>query len=490
MERIGGLELLPVRRLLDVRGKRGVACSSITQCAVVRLGRRCGGAHVDFPEKPPAQDRFDVLALRGRHYPRRTAHHRLDLPEGLVQRRDKLGGLTGERVALSLCRARVPCQCQHQHSRAVGRSHPLGQRLQERRELARRSAHPAHILCRLVDHEQHRRVTDQLVQEPRSRSYSPAIGNLDLPVAVRTTQLPGDLTPHVPDDNVPVGNAVGRLEVAANDRHDPHRLGGHRPGVHTHYPQRFRGRLRADEVVEADQRMGLAPAEGRVEPEESRCRGVPARQPPDDLADERLGSIGRIRIGEEEVGILIHLVGLAAYDCGQVGREHLVAQLPGQHLVSRDTSLTEWLESGHCSLSPTTTILQSTRDREIERVSLWRTYLRSDVLPSIRGARLPEQVEFRSFVFRYVPKHGLAELAIRDPCFSSPGSLDELLSSFRIRLPSTGANAQVLCKCDRVGRDCLFKFYPLALLEDPHLSFHRAEVVFGFISAPRYGAVM
>ena len=107
----------------------------------------------------------------------------------------------------------------------------------------------------------------------------------------------------------PWGTPSAGSRVAANDRHDLHRLGWHRLGVHSHYPQRFRGRFRADEVVEADQRMGLAPAEGRVEPEERRCRGVPARQPPDDLANKRLGSIGRIRVGEEEVGVLVHLVG-------------------------------------------------------------------------------------------------------------------------------------------------------------------------------------
>jgi hypothetical protein len=308
---LGGGELVRQRRALlgqpPVEGQVG-------------LGHLAGGLPVDGSEEPVSDDQRGLL-LSGRCEHALRAGSDLaglgqPLPELLALAAESIGGIgEGEHDHHALPAGRELEQ-RHQESDRL-----LGERI-----AAGGGGHGpgrAQVAGDLVDQDQGRSVADELVEQPAAGgSLGLAVGVGDQPVAGGAAELVGQLAPERISGHVRVEQATGRVELGADDAGDPHGTGrrdqlrGHERGRCLAAPRR---------VVERDQVVGLAAAEGRLQADHGVGRGDAPSEPAERLAQERAQARGRVGVVEEDGWILVDRVGAAVEDVLEAGREQLLA---------------------------------------------------------------------------------------------------------------------------------------------------------------------
>ena len=83
--------------------------------------------------------------------------------------------------------------------------------------------------------------------------------------------------------------------------------------------------------------MGFAAAELGVQPEDGPYLLRPTQDAHRDQPEDRLQALGRVGVGEEEVGPLVLVWGVAAEHLGEVGSEVALAQRPLKNVSSGRT---------------------------------------------------------------------------------------------------------------------------------------------------------
>src|SRR5581483_4526457 len=135
----------------------------------------------------------------------------------------------------------------------------------------------------------------------------------------------------------------GGVEGAPHDGRDRDGRGGQELGIHVLLKADRSGGVRREpggvrrEVVERDEAVGLAAAERRLKPNDRGAAWALPGCPSEGLSEQAFQSAGGMRVREESDRVLVDGVGGPSNHVLELGREHLVSELAGEHVGTRLT---------------------------------------------------------------------------------------------------------------------------------------------------------
>ena len=182
----------------------------------------------------------------------------------------------------------------------------------------------------LVEHDEGWFIADQFLQQPGAgcRAVLIAAGSESIPCCAG--QLIGQFAPqgirrHIP--LIEMLKAIAGLQVRPDDTDDSHHSRGGDQGC---INERKSGCVTSGCMVEADQAVGLAASESRLQANDRVVGCLRTCQPAQGLVEQEPQPFGGVGVVEERFGILVNRISLTFNDVFETGSEDLLSQLPLQ----------------------------------------------------------------------------------------------------------------------------------------------------------------
>ena len=172
----------------------------------------------------------------------------------------------------------------------------------------------------LVQHNECRLVADQFLQQAGAGGGAILVAAGGEGIPRRPTQLIGQFAPQGVGGHLAVIQPIAGLQVRAHHADHPH---GSRDRGQPCFNERRPGRVAPGRVVEGDQVVGLAAAEGSLQADDSVVGRLHTREPPQRLVEKHPQTCGGVGVVEEDGGVLVDGVGFAFDHVFEPGGEDL-----------------------------------------------------------------------------------------------------------------------------------------------------------------------